>query len=265
MRNELRIQLKESKSLIDAREAEVNILRGTLPGQRQEMRSLEAKYVEAAANWTSEIEFALENATREIGALDAEIKALYENQQLASVIKDLQAKRDELTAKMRELDTLIETLTSSQDHRKRDVALAITRNLSRLLKQDLHRQAEFRTAENVNFSFIDNLVTVDGSSKFSESSTVVLRHLFHMAMLSASTKIPEMRFPRFLMLDGIEDGGMEQARAYRLQEIILRECLSYDVDYQVIIATSQIAPELDKPEYVAGRETTEDLRALEIR
>ena len=165
---------------------------------------------------------------------------------------------------MRELDSLIERLVFAQENRKGEVAYAVTTALSRLLKLDFYRQEEFKTAEHVQFSFVDNQVVVDGSAKFSESSTVVLRHLFHLALLTASTRTPAMRFPRFLMLDGIEDGGMELARAYRLQQIIADECASYEVDYQLIMATSQIAPTVDIEAFVVGREFSEQERALSI-
>jgi hypothetical protein len=105
---------------------------------------------------------------------------------------------------------------------------------------------------------------VDGSTKFSESSTVVLRHLFHTALLSASTVVKEMRFPRLLLLDGIEDGGMELERAYRLQEIIVRECESFECSYQLIMASSQIAPSLNTADYVVGRTFTETERSLVV-
>lgn len=265
MRNELLVQLKESSAITRTREAEVRNLRLRVPGLRQALRALEQRYVELTANWSSELEIALERATREAGALDQEIKGLYENQRLASVIRDLQNRRDALHSQMRELDSTIERLTHAQENRRAEAFLVVAEALSRLLKLDFYRQEEFRTAEHVQFSFIDNQVIVDGSAKFSESSTAVLRHLFHMALLTASTKLPTMRFPRFLMLDGIEDGGMELARAYRLQEIIAEECASYDVDFQVIIATSQIAPSLNIDELVVGREFTEDQRALAIR
>ena len=77
---------------------------------------------------------------------------------------------------------------------------------------------------------------MNGATQFSESSTVVLRHLFHLAMLSASTRLPDMRFPRFLLLDGIEDGGMELERSHRLQEIIVDECSTFDCEYQLLIS-----------------------------
>ncbi|MFD1711897.1 AAA family ATPase [Ottowia sp. GY511] len=264
MRNELLLQLKESEGIIQIRENEVRALRLNAPELKQTLRILEQRYIELNQFWSSELELSLENASREIGSLDREITSLYENQRLASVIKDLQARRDDLQQTIHALDSSIEVLLVSQEDRKSQVFYAVASALSRLLKKDLYRQQEFRTAEQVHFSFIDNQIIIDGSAKFSESSTAVLRHLFHLALLTASTEIPTMRFPRFLILDGIEDGGMERPRAYRLQEIIAEECSTYEVDFQVIIATSQIAPSLNVEEFVVGRAFTEDQRALAI-
>lgn len=264
MRNELLIQLKESEALMHGKESEAESLRLGIPGLRQHMRQLERDYNEAAHNWSSQLEFAIENMIREIGALDQEIKTLYENQRLASVIRSLQERRNALQQQISDLNSKIESLLHAQEIRMRAVGLAIAQATSRLLKEDLYRQEEFRSAEVVRFSFEENQVSVDGSTRFSESSTVVLRNLFHLALLSASTAIPEMRFPRLLMLDGIEDGGIELPRAHRLQEIIAAECESYEVDFQLIMATSQIAPMLDNDRYVVGRRYTEDHRAIDF-
>ena len=264
MKNELRLQVKESKSIAKLRDEEIKFLRGALPTQRQELKKLEKEYTAAADSWSSDLEVALESAAREAGSLDQEIKSLYENQRLAGVIEDLRKRRDALAQQIADLELKISGLEDAQDKRKREVALEISSTLGRLLRKDLYRQAEFRTAEHVHFSFTENKVAVDGSDRFSESSTVVLRLLFHVALLSASTKIPAMRFPRFLILDGIEDGGMELARSHLLQRIIAEECASYQVEYQLIMATSQITKELDNENYVVGREFTENDRSIHI-
>lgn len=67
-----------------------------------------------------------------------------------------------------------------------------------------------------------------------------------------------------MILDGIEDGGMELLRAHLLQEIIVEECNTFEVDYQLIFATSQIAPSLDVEALVVGRSFSEENRSLEI-
>ncbi|CAJ7618300.1 Uncharacterised protein [Burkholderia pseudomallei] len=93
----------------------------------------------------------------------------------------------------------------------------------------------------------------------------MLRHIFHLSLLTASVQKPFMRVPRFMMLDGIDDGGMEKERSHRLQEIIVEECASYDVDYQLIFATSDINPKFEETDLVVGRFFTPQARSLDVR
>jgi rubrerythrin len=264
MKNELRIQLKESEKLLSDSEREVAELRSKLPLYRKQLLDLEQQYAESIQVWSSDVELEIENISRRIGVIEQEVRGLYETQRFASVIAELQNKRDKVSEEITKVNSTIESLVFAQEERKKVVSLEISSTLGRLLRADFYRQEEFRQAENVQFSFTDNMVAVEGATQFSESSTVVLRHLFHVALLSAADRIAEMRLPRFLMLDGIEDGGIELLRAHRLQEIIVEECSTFSHDYQLIVATSQIGPALDKPEYVVARSFSEDHRSLEI-
>lgn len=264
MKNELRIQLQESQTLHTERQLEATNLKATLPSLQQNLKRLEARYAESASIWSSDLEAAVENTARAIGALDQEIKSLYDQQKLALVIQELQLRRNGLQERMVIVESTIEKLEFAQQERQKQTELLIAETLGRLLRKDLYRQEEFRIADQINFSFSDNQVSVQGATKFSESSTVVLRHLFHVSMLSASTKLSHMRFPRFLILDGIEDGGMELPRAHLLQKIIVDECNTFETDYQLILATSQISPDLNIENYVVGRTFSEEKRSLQI-
>ena len=117
--------------------------------------------------------------------------------------------------------------------------------LVNLLRADLPRQEEFISAAAVDWSFSDNRVIVNGNTQFSESSMVILKHCFHLALLAASTRHEFFRVPRFLLLDGgIEDGGQEIARSHHLQELVVKLGESLPADHQIIYATLQIAPSL---------------------
>ncbi len=264
MKNELRIQLQESEQINRELQTQASKINSNLPSLKQELKRLEGMYKESTTVWSSDMEAAVENLSRKIGAYDQEIKALYDSQKLALVIQELQARKEAMQTRMNEIDSVIEKLEFSQLERQKIVALTIADTLQKLLRKDLDRQKEFNEASSVTFSFSDNEITVNGANKFSESSTVLLRHLFHIAMLSASVKLPLMRLPRLMILDGIEDGGMELPRAHLLQEIIVEECNTFEVDYQLIFATSQIAPSLDVEALVVGRSFSEDNRSLEI-
>ncbi|HBP30939.1 MAG TPA: AAA family ATPase [Advenella kashmirensis] len=265
MRNELNIQLKESIGLIELREIETSKLRVQIPGLLSELRRLEQDYSAVADSWSSGREIAIEDAARKLGALDQEISQENEQKKIASIIADLQKLRDDMTAESSRLEERIESLEQQQAERKIEVAEAVNATMIRLLKLDLPLQPEFVNANNANFDFIDNSVYVNGSRNFSESSTVVLRHVFHLALLSASVTKKFMRFPRFLMLDGIDDGGMEKERSHCLQEIIVNECNTYNVDYQVIFATSEINPKIEDTNLVVARFFTPVDRSLNIR
>ncbi|KYZ81319.1 ATP-binding protein [Burkholderia pseudomallei] len=265
MKNELNIQLKESAALIDARMKDAEKLRVESPQLSQRVRKLEQDYAAAATSWSSELEIALEENARKLGAVDEEIRQAYEQQKLAAVITELQERRDTLTAESKRLQESIAHLEQQQAERKVEVANTISAAMVRLLKLDLPLTPEFVDAQTANFDFVDNAVYVNGSRNFSESSAVVLRHIFHLALLTASVQKPFMRVPRFMMLDGIDDGGMEKARSHRLQEIIVEECASYDVDYQLIFATSDINPKFEETDLVVGRFFTPEARSLDVR
>ena len=114
-----------------------------------------------------------------------------------------------------------------------------------LLIQDLERQDEFINPEKVDIKFEDNVIFINNVGYFSQSSLVLIRHLFHLALLSVSDKEDSMRFPQLLILDGLNDGGLEAKRAYNLQRIILNESQKLNEDFQIIAATSEVSKELN--------------------
>jgi rubrerythrin len=265
LRNEISVQLKESAGLVQLREAEISNIKRVLPQLSADVRKLEREFQAAGETWSSEVETAIEQSSRRLGALDEEIKQAYEKQRLAAIVAELQAKRNTLRDEESQLNDRIIALGAKQTKRKEQVADTVATNAMRLLKLDLPRQKEFMSPDSFSYDFVENSVYVNGARNFSESSAVVLRHLFHLALLTTSTQLEFMRFPRFLILDGIDDGGMEKIRSHRLQEIIVDECKSYDVDFQLICATSEINPNFNIDGFVVGEYFTTDVPSLDVR
>jgi len=265
MRNELSIQIKESKLILKIKEQEANTLKKDIPLASAEVKKLEKEYKAISQIWSSDIEIFLEQKVRELGALDEEIKQAYEKQKLSLIIKELQSQRDKLSGEQSSLNDTIKSLELSQESRKLEVAKAVESNVIRLLKKDLPLQVEFINAESVKFDFEENSVYVNGSRNFSESSAVVLRHIFHLALLTTSLQISEMRIPRLMILDGIDDGGMEKNRSHNLQKIIVEECANYKHQFQLIYATSEITPEIESSAMVVSRAFTPASRSLDVR
>lgn len=252
MKNELTLQIKESLQLMARRKDELIRLKREVPLAENELKRLEQEYFKESNHWASPQETIVGEIYRAIGRLDEEIKRAYEDKKLIVVINELQERRDELQAEKNRLDDLIELYEKSEEKLKDKIYTSVSTIAQELLQEDLPLQKEFMNPESVEFSFTDNSVYVNGSKNFSESSAVVLRHVFHLALLSASMENVSMRLPRFMMLDGIDDGGMEKDRSHNLQQIIIDECSRYEYDYQLIFATSEINPKFSESEYVVG-------------
>jgi hypothetical protein len=239
--------------------------KNAIPALRAELNALEQQYARQSISWSSPLESEIEGLARKLGEIEQRIRQLFEFQRLGSVVLGLQRQREELAAQLEALNSEIERLRFSQEERKQQARHAVAEFLVDLLRKDLPRQAEFIEARDVDWNFGDNRVTVNGHSNFSESSMVILRHAFHLAMLFASTKEAYFRVPRFLILDGIDDGGLELERNHHFQQLIVDTAAVVDVEHQIIFATSQIAPSLEKQELVVGRSFTPEDKALRIR
>ncbi|ELY5801088.1 AAA family ATPase [Cronobacter sakazakii] len=264
MKNELTLQIKESLQLMTRRKDELIRLKREVPLAESNLKKLEQDFFKESNHWSSPQETALGEVYRSIGRLDEEIKRAYEDKKLIVVINELQERRDELQAEKNRLDDLIDLYEKTEQKLKDKIYTSISTIAQELLQEDLPLQKEFMSPESVEFSFTDNSVYVNGSKNFSESSAVVLRHIFHLALLSASMENASMRVPRFMMLDGIDDGGMEKDRSHNLQQIIIDECSRYEFDYQLIFATSEINPKFSESEYVVGEYYSPDNYSLKI-
>lgn len=264
MRNELALQRRESIKLFEAREAALVELRRRIPELRQEIRQIELRYRTVAAEWVSPVEHEIDEVNLKIGELNQKRSQIAEYQKLASVIEGLQAERAQLEKRRAELSDIILTIQSGDEDAKARIEKAIFDELIYLLRNDIPRQDEFINASAVGWSFGQNRVSVNGQTQFSESSMVVLKHCFHLSLLAASAKIDAFRYPRFVLLDGIEDGGQETERSHSLQRLIVSVSESLPSSHQIIFATSQIAPDLATNSLVVGKASSVDEKTLAL-
>lgn len=264
MRNELALQRRESAKLLEQRQAQLQKFTRELPILARELEQLEGKYRTATQEWTSPVEREIDAANLRLGELKQKLVQIGEYQKLAGVIEDLQNSRATLEARKRELQDNILFFENKDEAIKAEARLSVANELIRLLRADLPRQEEFIHAASVDWSFGDNRVIVNGHTQFSESSMVILKHCFHLALLAASTKHEFFRIPRFLLLDGIEDGGQEIERSHHLQELVVQLSASLPADHQIIFSTSQIAPTLQDSDLVVGKASTVDDKTLSI-
>ncbi|WP_298954595.1 AAA family ATPase [uncultured Nonlabens sp.] len=123
-----------------------------------------------------------------------------------------------------------------------------------MLHSDLNREEGFRLASNLRIDYSSNSIYVnDKKQRFSASSNFYLKTVVRYAIFFASLEIENMRYPRFILCDNMEDNGIEDGRAKNFQNLIIQTASNYDKEnYQLIYTTSFIPDELNSPEYCIG-------------
>jgi len=262
--NDIGLQLKQSGTLQRDRLEQIAKLERELIEAQEKWEAASRRYTLANRSPSTELRTRVRELHRKAGYLERQFEDLNDKAGLIERIDALSRKKAELNSEISRLDDFIEASEHAQDKQLRKAYTKIADNVRGLLKRDLARQDTFERAERIDFSFEKDKVSVNGENFFSASSMVYLRNSFLVGLWKASLEDSTFRFPRFLMMDTIEDKGMEPTRSHNFQNVLLEISESCAVDHQIIFATSMISPELEDTDYVVGRFFTHDKRSLNL-
>ncbi|NKF23613.1 AAA family ATPase [Solimonas sp. C16B3] len=216
----------------------------------------------SGANGPREAYLASKNSA--IGKTDTELKYLTRDLDAVLEVDRLRSRRTELDAEVQSLKNRAEALNKASQKR-RNVALGRVSEIAvSLLHADMDRQEEFTAAAKVEFAFANDAMSVDGKVNFAESSNVFLKNSAILSLLLAAGVDREFNHPRFLLLDNIEDKGMELERSHLFQKLIVERATELTAPFQIIFTTSMMNPELELDDYVIGPAYTKYRRSLDL-
>lgn len=264
MSQELDFQINESKRLLEKRKLKILEFSEEITVIKQKIKNIKDDLSFLRKSIFTEEDAQIKDLFIKLGNLRQEAIELNKRKELFSEIEELRRNRDLLSSRIGELKGIIESEESAIKERTAKVENLISEMCVDVLHHDLPRQEEFEVAKYVEFAPSTNEVYVDQKSQFSESSQVFLKNAFHIALLRASIQDEGMMFPRFLMLDGIENGGMEDIRSRKLQEFLSTISAGTEVPHQIIVSTAKISAELNNEDYTVGRFFTQEDKSLNI-
>lgn len=162
------------------------------------------------------------------------------------------------------LKRTIEDLIKSQERRMLRINQSIENKGLFLLNNDLRRQQDFAEAHDFNIDYRNNMAFIsDKDAKYSASSNFYLKTSARFSLFLASLDNDEMRYPRFVFCDNMEDKGIEKERAQNFQRIIIEQAEKTNSnEFQLIYTTSFIPEDLDNTEYCVGESYTESNPSL---
>lgn len=264
MRQELAQQLAESGHLQRSRTSKREALQAQLRLLLSKKEQHQLHYRQLALPALLGPETLQAELLRKIGYLDHEIEDLERRIQLAQRVQEMQRRADELEEEIKLLEerrTRFETEKHTREFESQALIVDLT---TALLARDIEREESFKQVRSVAFSFAKNKVVADGRSNYAASSMVYLKNCFHVAILLASMERAFFRYPRFLMIDNVEDKGMEPARSHNFQRLVAQVSSASKVRHQIVISTMTIAPDLDVPAITVGEAYGDGKKSLKL-
>lgn len=263
-RNEIEMQIRESDHLVELKAERRSEDRTQLAKLQALRQGLQREYQTLTANFVSEHDAELEQAIAERGYLRRKLEEISEKWDRLRFVQELQENKAALNSEISGLKDEISRLEMQAKSRRQRAVTLIQDSTAYILQKDLRSEIEFAEQPQVKFSFWDDYISVDGKTSFSASSLTVLRNAFHLGLLWASTVDQGMNYPRFLMMDNVEDKGMTQERSYNFQRLICHVSENCSASHQIIFSTSMIDPDLNETNFVVGDYYTFDKKALRV-
>ena len=251
MSNEIHFQKKESTHLLKAYKSRVQEINDKTPVIFRELEFMKGEYQELVTTLNSSNSLTSQ-IDSDIGYKRGAISALEDKREMIGEVEVLIAAKERAQEDITKLEEKLALLEATTKGRHDFVYSSIEDIAKELLHKDGGYENAFESVEDVQFDFDRDKMRVNGRSKFSASSMVVMKNSIRIAMFLHSINDEGSRIPRFLMLDNIEDKGMTESRSQNYQRQLVEMCDSLEKDYQIIFTTSMVDPELDKSEYVVG-------------
>ena len=265
IRLDLEIQMRESGQLTHQKESELDTTRQDLRRIRREIEKDLSAFDLKYAGGNGPREAFLATKINRLGHIDAEIDFLFNSLGIAEEMSKLTSEKAKHVERIDALKARNEVL-SREANKRRPLALSLISNFgAAILRSDLPRQQEFTAAEKVSINFQNDSISVGGLLNFAESSNVVLKNAAVLGLLLAAGSDNLFYHPRFLLIDNIEDKGMEERRSHLFQHTLVERATELEMPYQVIFTTSMMNPELESDHYTIGPQYTSETRSLDLR
>lgn len=256
------IQIRESRQLLDEKTQRSKYLAKKLRRFRQMYSDILSEfYVRYDLSTSPRDSFVAERYQR-LGQIDREFGELARLKERALEIQEVSERKAALQMQINLLKDRQKAIATASAKRRKQALTLVSETAKQLLKDDLDRQDEFKSANSFDVNFRDNSILVDGELNFAESSNVVVKNTALLSLFSSASVDLGFFHPRFLLIDNIEDKGLEQARSHNFQEIIVKASKASRIDHQIIFTTSMFNPNLEDDEYVIGPYYTHENRTL---
>lgn len=264
MELEIGFQINESQKLLELNKRSLLELESKHTSEIGKLQDLQKQVNTALEDVKSFNEEKIDNLNSKKGFVEGEILQFRTMLENAVLYNKLIEKKEQLEKEVKYLKSYVFNTERNQARLKEAINEKVRVEGVYLLNNDLDRQDEFKNASDFFIDYSNNITYLSNKfSKYSASSNFYLKAAARFAIFLASLHIDNMRYPRFIFADNMEDKGIEIKRAQNLQKLLIDRVHEYDqTSYQMIYTTSYITDELNKSNLVVGDYYTKENPSL---
>ena len=261
---EIEFQIRESEQLLAQNMRLKSEKQLELKSVKSYLRAAQSQLDSSLKNVRTTADEQLDQLIQTKGFKEGEILQYKTLLETALQYESLLKRHEELKQKESELTRFIEAKASKLKQKRCEIDKNVSETGIYLLKHDELRQTEFQSADDFTIDYKQNIAYISNQYiKLSASSGFYLKMAARFAIFLASLKKSDMRYPRLLFSDNMEDKGMEENRAKNFQRTIIKYLMEIGNDnYQLIYATSMCADEYDNDNYTIGEKYSENNKSL---
>jgi hypothetical protein len=267
LRMDIEGQIVESKRLQIKREEKLEVAKKSATSIKSRMTRSMKQFDELRNSSVDGRTALVSEKSRKLGKIDARLDELNKFTDLRKQINEIRSAKELITAEVTKIRNAIEGLELARESRRRDVKSAIASQTKRVLEKDLKEHNDFEALDKFDFSFEDDWFAINGDPNITASASgmVVVKNSLFLGMLLASLQDLKMMYPRFLLLDNVEDKGMVGDRVRNFQKAIADLMDQTSEPHQIIMTTSTLNPALAREDYIVGPSYSKQNRTLNIQ
>lgn len=252
MRNEILFQKRESESILDRKESRLKEIKLLLQKSKAEQTQLERKHSNYI-NSLSPIEAEVKNYLSRLGYIERSIQDIIEKEKLAQKIEEIKKLKAGLNEEISKLKDAIESTNALRENNRSATYTAINNHTMQLIKNDPNK--ELANVERIRFDFAKDDVFAIGKDAPAASTGTYLKNSFFFSLFLVSLEKSFVRYPRFIIMDNIEDSGLETNRVQQFHKDIIQRSNATTVPHQIIFTARSevITKELDESGLCVGK------------
>ncbi len=176
------------------------------------------------------------------GYLQRALQDVLEKEKLAAKVTEISEKKAELNERISRLKDQIHSTESLREGKKSSIYTDINDLTINLIKND--PIPELKDVERISFDFAKDELLAVGKDSPAASTGSYLKNAFFFSLFLLSLKHSSVRYPRFIIMDNLEDKGLQDDRVQQFHQDIIKHSEETQVKHQIIFtARSEVITE----------------------